>query len=148
MKIFKSFKTLLHICRTAPWPIMFKNMMCLFNKSLEDFLGLGFLGVINFNFLPLFNSLDKNCEFLKPYCTSIGQSLPYHKRWHSYCINCKWSSGNYLIFFWQRKLVSYCSPPSPMIKQNLITDHVTPKHILVNHLASAKNVEDFLNLIL
>lgn len=78
MKIFKSFKTLLHICacRTAPWPIMFKNMMCLFNKSLEDFLGLGFLGVINFNFLPLFNSLDKNCEFLKPYCTSIGQA--YH----------------------------------------------------------------------
>lgn len=113
MKIFKSFKTLLHICRTAPWPIMFKNMMCLVNKSLEDFLRLGFLGVINFNFLPLFNSLDKNCEFLKPYCTSIGQSLPYHKRWHSYCINCKWSSGNYLIFFLAKKTRQLLFPTFP-----------------------------------
>lgn len=59
---------------------------------------LRFLGVINVKFLQLLTLWIK-IKFLKPYCTSIGQSLPYHKRWHSYCINCKWSSGNYLIFF-------------------------------------------------
>lgn len=87
-----------------------------------------------------------NC--FKLYCTSIGQSLPYHKRWHSYGMNCKWSSGNYLFFFLAKKTRQFLFPTVPRDKKNLITDHVTPKHILVNHLASAKNVEDFLNLTL
>lgn len=73
---------------------------------------LRFLGVINVNFLQLLTLWIK-IKFLKPYCTSIRQSLPYHKRWHSYCINCKWSSGNYLIFFLAKKTRQLLFPTFP-----------------------------------
>lgn len=93
------------IGRTVHITCISQYMIWLFIKSKDEFWEIGFLlGVKNVNFLLLFDSLDE-ISISKIYCTSFEQLLLYPTRWHSSCINCKKSSGNYIlltknVIFW------------------------------------------------
>lgn len=96
------------IGRTVHITCISQYMIWLFIKSKDEFGEIGFLlGVKNVNFLlhfVLFDSLDE-ISISKIYCTSFEQLLLYPTRWHSFCINCKKSSGNQIlltknVIFW------------------------------------------------
>lgn len=81
-------------------------------------------------------------KYLKAYCTSIGQLLSYSKRWRSFCISCKRSSGSHTFF--SNKTSFFAASRCPWWKKiwNLITtQNDNPNHIIEGHSATSKNLD-------
>lgn len=127
-KFSKPYGTSIGLSYTKRRCVKSQDMMYLFIKSKEDLLDLRFLGVINVNFLLLFDSLEENYFFKKPSCTSIWQLLSYSKRWRSYSKCCKISPGDHTT--------------DPRFKKYLKSDHTSKWH---SQLYSCRSFHYFKN---